>query len=331
MSRRSLNSEWKRCRGQASLEWVGLVLLVSALLGGLVAAGGGSKAVGLAHSVSTRLLCAASLSTSCAREGSLARSYGAELAGLVRARAPDLLFGRDLLGLPVDYRTCRAAYCAEGPGRGTVTESLAGEPVTLFTRVLDCREKGRGPGPSGPGEQAIGPEAGCGGGSPGSVYIQYWAYYPESASLRGAPVLEQKAYHRHDWESVQVRVGPDGEVSQRASSHAGYNHGRSAANWGSDMGWGFIRRAAEKLGLREPGGWGTGTGRLLVAGGSHAGNAAGPADHDSYPSHTPSARIRLVPLETTRTDPIARPARFDPITPPWQKAVWTDPEAEGTG
>ncbi len=320
---------WRSQRGQSSLEWLGLVLLVSTLAGGLAAAGTVGPFAGLAHSVSKKLLCAASLSDTCAGGGSLDRAYGSELAGMVRDRAPELLYGRDLLGLPVDYRTCRSAWCAEGPGDGMVTESLVGEPVTLFTRVIDCRDEA--------GRPAVGrsladqPTEGCAGGHRGSVYIQYWAYYPESASLRGAPVLEREGYHRHDWESVQVRIAADGRVSQRASSHAGYNHTRSAVNWGSDLGWGFLRGAAERLGLREPGGWGGSTGRLLVAGGSHAGNVGGSTGEDDYPGRTPAHRVRLVPLETTRSGPLSRPARFDPITPPWRKAVWNDPEAEGTG
>ena len=226
-----------------------------------------------------------------------------------------------MLGLPVDYRTCRSPWCADGPGEGKVTRSTAGEPVTLFTRVLDCRD----------GRIEPGSVADCGGDREGSLYVQYWAYYPESASLRGAPVLEEEGYHRNDWESVQVRFAPDGRISQRASSHSGYNHTKSAANWGSDMGWGFLRRAAEKVGLREEGGWGGATGDYLIAGGSHAGNADGPKGYRDYPSFTPASKVRLVPLESVRGQTMSRAARFDPITPPWEKKVWTDPEAEGTG
>ncbi|MCC6755062.1 MAG: hypothetical protein IT199_01635 [Solirubrobacterales bacterium] len=291
-------------RGQSTIEWVGLITLIAGLMATFAAAGIQAPALGLAHSVSTRILCAASLSGSCAGEGSLDAAYGEELAGLVRSGAPTLMYGRDMLGLPVDYRTCRSPYCADGTGEGEVTESTAGEPVTLFTRVIE-RE--------------------------GSTYVQYWAYYPESASLRGAPVLEQKGYHPHDWESIQIRVAADGTISERASSHAGYNHSRSAANWGSDMGWGFATDLTEAVGLREKGGWGEPTGRYLIAGGSHAGNVDGELGDDEYPSYTPARLIRLVPLESIKDGPLARPARFDPITPPWEKEVWTEPEAEGTG
>ncbi len=290
--------------GQSTIEWIGLIFLVAALMAGMIASGLRVPGLALAHTVSTKILCAASLSGGCAGTGSLEAAYGDELADLVRAGAPTLMYGRDMLGLPVDYRTCRSPWCADTPGDGEVAESTAGEPVTLFTRVVEN-------------------EAG--------TYIQYWAYYPESASLRGAPILEEKGYHRNDWESVQIRVAPDGAISERASSHSGYNHTRSATNWGSDLGWGFLADATEAVGLRDEGGWGEPTGRYLIAGGSHAGNVDGDLDPDEYPSWTPASRVRLVPLEQVKDGPLARPARFDPITPPWEKQVWTDPEAEGTG
>jgi hypothetical protein len=307
-------------RGQSTVEWVGIVFLVCALMTGLVAAGVTASPIGLIHSISRQLLCAVSLSGPCDREPPLALAYGKSAAGLVRANTPDLFYGEDMLGLPVDYRTCRSPYCAEGRPSGEIRESLAGEPVTLFTRVLDCRTQ----------TVMTDPMAECGGDRAGSFYVQYWAYYPESASLRGVPVLEEEGYHRHDWESVQIRIGPDGGVSQRASSHAGHNHDRSPVNWGSDLGWGFLTDAAEKVGLREHGGWGEETGNYLIAGGSHAGNVGGD-DLGRYPGHTRSRHIHLVPLESVRSDPIARAARFYPITPPWEKELWTDPEEPGTG
>ncbi|MCB0869513.1 MAG: hypothetical protein KDB52_01650 [Solirubrobacterales bacterium] len=293
-----------KTEGQSTVEWIGLITLIAILFAAVTAAGVRIPAAGFAHSVSKKILCAASISGGCAGSGSLEATYGNEIAGLVRAGVPTLMYGRDMLGLPVDYRTCRSSWCADGTGDGEVSSSTAGEPVTLFTRVIR-RE--------------------------GSTYVQYWAYYPESASLRGAPVLEEEGYHPHDWESVQVRVEPDGTVSQRASSHAGYNHTRSAANWGSDMGWDFLTDATEAAGLREEGGWGEPTGRYLIAGGSHAGNVAGDLGSDEYPSYTPAGLIRLVPLESIKDGPLSRPADFNPITPPWEKQVWNDGEAEGTG
>lgn len=322
--------------GQSTVEWIGLVLLLAVLVTGLAAAGVRLPGPALAQAVVRKMLCAASLSSGCGEAPSLEGTYGDRIAGDIRRHAPSLHFGPDLLGLPVDYRNCRSAWCADSPGAGMVTESTAGEPVTLFTRTLDCREGAlsAAPGETGAGTAAAGSAGAspdCSGDRAGKLFITYWAYYPESASLRGVPVLEQKGFHPHDWESFQVRVDPDGTVLNRASSHNGYNHGRSAANWGSDAGWGFLKRAAEKTGLRRKGGWGEATGRYLVAGGSHAGNVSDRAGEWAYPSWTPASRVRLVPLERIRNGPLARPARFDPITPPWKKEVWLDGEAEGTG
>ena len=317
----------RREAGQGSVEWIGLITVVAIVVTVMAAAGASIPGISLVHSVSRSMLCAASLSEGCFGQGSLDGTYGDELAGLVRENTPDLLFGPDLLGLPVDFRSCRSPSCADAGGTGVVSESTAGEPVTLFTRVIDCRSKpGESPGGS---EDSGGPD--CSGEAEGSLYIQYWAYYPESASLRGVPVLEGKGFHRHDWESAQVRIDSGGKVDERASSHAGYNHSRSAGNWGSDMGSAILRDLSEAAGFRTRGGWGPRSGTLLVAGGSHAGNVAGRTDGERYPTRTPAAKIRLVPLEQIQGGPLVRPADFDPITPPWAKEVWESPESEGTG
>ena len=196
--------------------------------------------------------------------------------------------------------------------------STADERLTLFTRVIDCRRGGD-------------PGVRCEGRAEGNLYIHYWAYFQESATFRDVPFLAGKGYHRHDWESVQVRIEPDGTVSQRASSHAGHNHTRSVGNWPSDVGIDLPDRMERMLGRESPGGWGPWTGRWLIEGGSHAGNVAEPGRMDRYPVESPKGAARLIPLESLGRDPLARPARFDPITPPWRKRVWSDPEAIGTG
>ena len=84
-----------------------------------------------------------------------------------------------------------------------------------------------------------------------------------------------KGYHADDWEGVEIRIGPDGEVDERASSHNGYNYSLRASNWASDAGIGWLKDVAEAVGARAPNGWGPETHLLLVSGGSHAGNAAG--------------------------------------------------------
>jgi hypothetical protein len=154
----------------------------------------------------------------------------------------------------------------------------------------------------------------------------YWLYYADSATLRGVPIAEDEGYHHDDWESVDVRLGADGGVDERASSHHGYNYAQSVANAGSDVGSDALREAAEAIGARPHGGWGPETHLLFVSGGSHAGNASGSlGDVDRI---VPGRRVHLVPLE-----PVAAAEgdayRFV-VTPPWRKKVWRDPEATGT-
>jgi hypothetical protein len=154
----------------------------------------------------------------------------------------------------------------------------------------------------------------------------YWLYYADSATLRGVPIAEDEGYHHDDWESVDVRIGPDGRVDERASSHHGYNYAQSVANAGSDVGSDTLREAAEAVGARPHGGWGPETRLLLVSGGSHAGNAAGFLGN--VDRIVPGRRVHLVPLE-----PVAAAEgdayRFV-VSPPWRKKVWRDPEATGT-
>jgi hypothetical protein len=181
--------------------------------------------------------------------------------------------------------------------------------------VVDCR--------SGQAESSEAGGADCSGPRAGNLYLQYWTYYADSATLRDIPIVGEAGYHPDDWEGVQIRIGPDGQADERASSHEGYNYARSIANWGSDAGLDPLRDAAEALGARAENGWGPETHLLLVSGGSHAGNAIGIPHIDRY---TPGRRVHLIPLE-----PIAEtnPSTFA-ISPPWLKKVWRDPEASGT-
>jgi hypothetical protein len=302
-------------RGQGTVEWIGVVCLVALLLVGLLAAGVRMPGTVLAQAVASRILCAAALADDCGDEPALIAEYGSEVGELVREHMPSLLFERGSRAVPVDFRLCRSTACGDGEEQGLVSGSNAGLPVTAFVHVVDCRSEAAAR------TEAEG--ASCAGTRAGNLYIQYWTYYADSATLRGVPVAGEKGYHRDDWESVQIRIRPDGSVDQRASSHHGYNHDQGAANWGSDAGIGVLQDAAEALGARPHNGWGPETRFLLVSGGSHAGNADGIPHIERL---TPGSRVHLIPLE-----PIAATsrARFA-ITPPWAKRVWRDPEAEGT-
>ena len=280
----------------------------------------------LARAVASRLLCAASMADGCGDEPTLIATYGDEVGRLVRRHMPAILLERGSRALPVDFRRCRATACGDGTARGLVHLTDAGAHVTAFVHVVDCRG---GPLAAAPAEGDVAPPLAptdCSGPRRGHLYIQYWLYYVDSATLRGVPIVGDAGYHRDDWESAQVRIGRDG-VEERVSSHHGYNYARSVANAGSDLGFDPLREAAEALGARPEGGWGPETRLLIVSGGSHAGNAAGFLGN--VDRIIPGRRVHLVPLE-----PIAAAQgdgyRFA-VSPPWRKRVWRDPEASGTG
>lgn len=306
-------------RGQGTVEWIGTICTVALLIGALVAVGVRVPGAELARAIASKVLCAASLADGCGDEPVLIARYGDEVGRLVREHMPWLAFERGSRAVPVDYRRCRVSECGDSSGTGDSDSELVHRtdenlPVTAFVHVIDCRP--------GAAERSRASGADCGGPRAGNLYIQYWLYYADSATLRD--LIGDAGYHHDDWESVQIRIGADGEVDERASSHDGYNYGSSAANWGSDAGFGPLREAAEAIGAREANGWGPETHLLLVSGGSHAGNATG-IPHVGH--FTPGRRVHLIPLE-----PIAEHehATFA-ITPPWLKEVWRDPEASGTG
>jgi hypothetical protein len=280
------------------VEWVGVVAVVALSLAVLVAAGVRVPGAKLADAIASRLLCAAALADRCGDEPTLIAAYGSRVGELVRRHMPTLFFEGGSRALPVDFRRCRESACGDGSTRGLVHETDAGLPVTAFVHVIDRGE---------------------------DLYIQYWLYYADSATLRGVPIAGDAGYHEDDWESVQIRIDPDGDVDERASSHHGYNYAQSLANAGSDAGIGPLKGVAEAVGARPDNGWGPETHMLVVSGGSHAGNTDGFLRIDRI---TPGRRIHLVPLE-----PIAAaegPAYRFAVSPPWAKKVWRDPEAEGT-
>jgi hypothetical protein len=302
-------------RGQATVEWVALLAVVALLLAALVTAGLRAPGTVLARALASRILCAAALADGCGDEPALIAAYGSEVGRLVREHMPSILFEQGSRAVPVDFRRCRSTACGDGSERGLVHRSDAGLPVSAFVHVIDCRD----------GEVGRSRSEGhdCSEGRAGNLYLQYWLFYADSATLRDVPIVGEAGFHRDDWESVQIRIGPDGEIDQRASSHGGFNHDRGIANWGSDAGIDLLTDVAEAVGARPVNGWGPETRFLLVSGGSHAGNAGdGPRDG----RFTPGPRVHLIPLE-----PIAAttPARFA-VTPPWRKQVWHDPEAAGT-
>jgi hypothetical protein len=297
------------------VEWVGTLGVVALLLVGMVAAGVRVPGVSLARVLASKLLCAASLADGCGDEPVLIARYGSEIGEMVREYMPMLAFEEGSRAVPVDFRRCRETSCGDASRDGLVHRTDAGLAVTAFVHVLDCRED--------EAEQVEAAGADCSGSRAGNLYLQYWTYYADSATLRDIPIAGEKGFHLDDWEGVQIRVRPDGGIDERASSHHGYNYALSAANWGSDAGMGTVKDATEELGIRAENGWGPARGLLLVSGGSHAGNAGGIAHVDRF---TPGRRVHLIPLEPVA----AADSSTFAISPPWEKKVWLDPEATGT-
>ncbi len=317
----------------------------------------------LAHEIGERIVCAVRLSYGCRSDPLLAMAYD-DLASEVRDNAPRVVYERGMTALPVDFRSCRAPACSDGPETGRVTHSLAGRPVTAFTHVIDCRDRSRA--------EEHGYD--CSGERLGHLYVQYWTYYGDSATSRA--LYGDAGYHRDDWEGYQVRIDPDGAVDARASSHNGYNGADApAVDWASDAsgkipGATALKGAAESLGLRGERGWTRSEGTLYVSGGSHAGHATegslsrglagmiatdwlalrakpfrGPlrSEEERHRQElvaarlrsslfgpgartTPRGSLRLVPIETIA----GREGYSFAISPPWRKRVYFDPEYDGT-
>jgi len=285
------------------------------LLVGMLSLGVRVPGFDLARLVASRILCAASLADGCGDQPVLIAAYGSEVGRLVREHMPTLVFEQGSRAMPVDFRRCRETSCGDGAEEGLVHRSDERLPVVAFVHVIDCRAEAS--------ERSEAEGADCSGSRAGNLYISYWTYYADSATLRDLPVVGEKGYHEDDWASLQIRIRPEGTVQARASSHHGYNYAGGAANWGSDTGFDVLRELAEDAGLRNHTGWGPETGFLLVSGGSHAGAAAGDRALDRF---TPGRRVHLIPLEPIAAESTAVFA----ISPPWRKRVWADPEAEGT-
>jgi hypothetical protein len=301
-------------RGQAAIELTLLLLLASLSLGALGAVGLRLDGRSFGGFLAFRIVC--TIERDCHDgDDALTRAYGTRDAALVRELAPNLVYEPGERQLPVDWRDCRRTACAEAPGERDldVHRSHAGERATAFTRVL--RRDGR-------------------------TYIQYWLYYPHSATAwagsdelwesvwrraeRHGLVRRPPAYpgsHRDDWEAYAVRIDPGGRVWVRASSHR---------HWQACK-WFWCRND-----------WTARTGWTRVSRGSHAGHIPlrhelhGPPfrveqvplvpGRDLNERTTTAEGLRLVPLETL--DARGYRAIDEDIEPPWQKDAYWDPESD---
>jgi hypothetical protein len=147
-----------REHGAASVEHVGLVMLVALLLLAAISAFAAGPPIDegreLGGTIARKLRCAPRLPGPCWRDP-LTQAYGRPVAGAVRALAPQPVAtvgpsGQSLL--PVDFRYCRRPSCAIPGVRSGLTRS--NRRVSAFTSVVDRRRSG------------------------GPVEITYWWYRP---------------------------------------------------------------------------------------------------------------------------------------------------------
>jgi hypothetical protein len=327
-------------RGQATIEFVALLLLCCLALGALFALRGGFDGRHLGGFLARHFTCA--VAGRCDRdERRLAAAYGERDAATVRALAPNVVYEQGERELPVDWRRCRRVSCAAAP-----------DDPRLDAHVADRRADGGRAGHAGGGRARATAFTHL-VRRHGRLYIQYWLYYPDSNStLAGSDRLWERSwflprirrllegtpdypgFHRDDWEGVFLRVDPDGAVWMRASSH-GHVQG---CKW----------RACENRWVRS-------TGWVRVSRGSHSGHVpyrsepvwesperAGPRRYvplagpprrvplipgrDLEERSTTGEGLRLVPLET-----LGR-GRYVPldadVKPPWRKRAYDDPETD---
>jgi len=168
--------------GQATPEYVAGVLLVAALMAGFLGLAGASvPGGGVARALAAKLVCAVDGGEGCGGETGLGRAarspleraYGSDLASMLAERAPDVFFEEDdFVSLPVDYRDCRKRSCADSIRHGALSRTQTGLQPVAFTHVVDCRRA----------DAANRQGYDCSGERVGHVYLQFWLYYPSSAT-----------------------------------------------------------------------------------------------------------------------------------------------------
>src|SRR4051812_32913728 len=280
--------------GQASVEWIGLLLLVSIAFASAIAFVPAVDGRPFGARIARALVCA--VKPGCHAEGTaLRRAYGDRDSALVRANAPNILYEPGTLTLPVDYRRCRSHRCSDAPDDRDLDVHRAARgraEATVFTHLV--RKSGK-------------------------TYIQYWFYYPDSPStfmgshaIAKALGIDDPAFHPDDWEGYQVRIDRNGKKSVRASKHGGYT---------SCKGW-FLHNTCERWG--PPNGW------TRVSRGSHAGHIPEWTPVDGLHERSSTAPgIRLVPLEAVDHEKY-RPLEGSDIKPPWKKEVYRNPTADSS-
>jgi hypothetical protein len=293
-------------RGQATIEWTGLVLLVSLAFTALLAFGPRVDGRSFGGWLTHEILCAVRGGCGPGDE-ELAAAYGPDDAELVRRYAPNIAYESGTLTLPVDWRECREHRCSDAPDRPgeDVAYSRTGTRATVFTRLVRKNS---------------------------ATYLQYWFYYPDSVSTvahaAGAwrKVMDSSppGTHPDDWEAYVVRIDREGRADVRATAHGHWRYAKGR----NDGTRALVSKLPPAVQGRLPCSarhceqdWGPWTSWTRVSRGSHAGHI--PRDGAGERT-TSGVRLRLVPLE--RVDRSEYVPNGDP-KPPWEKEAFEDPES----
>ncbi len=203
-------------RGQATVEWIGLVLLVALGLGALLAFGPRVDGRSYGGFLARAIVCAVRGGCDDGRSA-LQLAYGERDAELVRRFAPNLVYEPGEREIPIDFRRCRTTKCGNAPTDRSldVSRTDAGVPATVFTHVIHA-------------------------GS--STFIQYWFYYPDSDSYfpgshvgwkvlnvanliwgTHRPLGRYPGFHHDDWEGssstlARTKLWTSGDYSFRATT-----------------------------------------------------------------------------------------------------------------
>src|SRR3954452_8526537 len=292
-------------RGQASIEWIGLLLLVSIALAAGLAFVPAVDGRALGAALARALVCA--VRGDCGAErAALQHAYGARDAELVRRYAPNIVYEHGTLTLPVDYRHCRSHRCSDAPDDRDLDvhrSARGGARATAFTHVVH-----RG----------------------GNTYVQYWLYYPDSPStflhshgLLKTLGIHDPGFHPDDWEAFTVRIDTHGRTAVRASAHGHWQwckHIWCKNHWGPGTGWTRVSRGSHAghipLGMKpHVKRWSVGIRYrpLRPGAGLHERSTTAPGLH-------------LVPLETV--DHHGSKPKKGGIKPPWTKEVYVNPAGD---
>jgi hypothetical protein len=138
--------------------------------------------------------------------------------------------------------------------------------------------------------------------------------------------------HNDDWEGYQVRIGPGGEASVRATAHHGYQwcKQRQCHNrWGDWTGWTRVSRGshAGHIPLRTSLRGVRLEGALPFISGSYDVKEPAYPGVDVHERTTVGADLTLIPLESVDRSAVPR---FDGIAPPWTKPVYRNPLSNAT-